>query len=143
MPVLSISLLCWTIYLQTVELRTSHLSILNSQLSTVNCQLSTVNYLLIVTATGGWQMRAITKFLTSLKPPRLLSTTTTLMVPVLLFFLRGNMLQRYTIFLSHPSHQEGWNRETAYGGYTSNTSNTQICVRRAIPSNAYTNRDYL
>jgi len=35
-----------------------------------------------------------------------LSTTTTLMVPVLFFFLRGNMLQRYTIFLSHPSHQE-------------------------------------
>jgi len=49
---------------------------------------------------------ATPKFLTSLKPPRLLSTTTTLMVPVLFFFLRGNMLQRYTIFLSHPSHQE-------------------------------------
>ena len=48
---------------------------------------------------------ATPKLLNSLKPPRLLSTTTTLMVPVLFLFLRGNMMQRYTNFLSHPSHQ--------------------------------------
>ena len=48
---------------------------------------------------------ATPKLLTSLKPPRLLSTTTTLMVLVLFFFLCGNMPQRYTNFLSHPSHQ--------------------------------------